>query len=39
MKSLSPYRRFNFRNAGYNRRANSRIGGIELMRSWWAGVK
>lgn len=39
MKSLFPYRRFDFRNAGYNPRANSRTGGIELMRSWWAGVK
>lgn len=39
MKSLFPYRRFDFRNIGYDPRGASRTGGIELLRTWWAGVK
>ncbi|MFT4840096.1 MAG: hypothetical protein ACJA0V_001686 [Planctomycetota bacterium] len=39
MRSLFPYRRFDFQSTGYDPRGTSRTGGIELLRTWWAGVK
>jgi hypothetical protein len=38
MRSLFPYRRFDFERCGYSPQASARAAGIAVLRAWWAAV-